>query len=201
MLLSAVITLNIGIIRVKWWVSFTPAWDIQSSLHSFTGVKLLYTIKKTITPNSSDLVKTKEVGIMCMSKITGVRNIHKNSVVFLQLQDRAQVTLWGPGEPSLLRAKTGSVGLHQGHSRGKSYSPHKHCVNKWGCRGTVFKDQLHTWVNVVESGLVDLQSTVFKPVSHPSRYERSTQMWLPPQSLVEMIFFDASCKRRGIMLL
>lgn len=76
--------------------------------------KTTISTKYHISPNASDLVETKEVGVMCMSKITGVRYIHKNPVVFLQLQGGAEVTLCGPGVPRLLRAETCSVGLHQG---------------------------------------------------------------------------------------
>lgn len=44
----------------------------------------------------------------------GVRHLHVNSVMGLQLQSGGQVALCGPGARGLLRAETRSVGLHQG---------------------------------------------------------------------------------------
>lgn len=91
----------------------------------------------------SDLVETKEVGVMFMSKINRVRYVHKNAVGFLQLQGGGEVTLCGPGVPSLLRAEASSVGPHQVHICEASRSPHKHRVSERGRRGAVLKDQLH----------------------------------------------------------
>lgn len=138
----------------------------------------------------SDLVETKEVGVMFMSKIIGVRYVHKNSVGFLQLQGGGEVTLCGPGVPSLLRAEASSVGPHQVHRCGAPRSPHKHRVNERGRRGAVLKDQLYPRVNVVQSGLVDLQGAVLIPVRHPSGYECPTCLRLPPQSLREFYFLN-----------
>lgn len=135
-----------------------------------------------------------------MSKIHGVRYVHENFVGFVQLQGGAEVALCGPGVTRLLRAETCSVGLHQGQRWGALCSPHKHWVGEGGCGGTVLKDQLHSWVNVVESALVDLQGAVFEPVSHSSGYERPTCLWLPTQSIREVLCFNPTCKRGEIML-
>lgn len=132
-----------------------------------------------------------------MAEMHGVRHIHKDPVVFLQPQGRAEVTLWGPGVLQLPSAEAGPVGLHQGQRRGKSCSPHKHRVNKPGCGGAFLKDQLHSWVDVIESALVDLQTAILNPVGHSSREERLTYLRLPAQSLTEYLFFDPPCKKRG----
>ena len=133
-----------------------------------------------------------------MTKISRVWYIHKNSVGFLQLQGGAEVTVCGPGVALLLRAETLPVGLHQGQWGGAPRSPHKHRVNEQG--RTVLKDQLHSWVNVVESSLIDLQGTVFRPVSHCPGYERPACLGLPSQSLREVFYFNPPCNRRERML-
>lgn len=97
----------------------------------------------------------------------GVRHVDINSVVGLQLQGGGEVALSGPGVRGLLTAETRSVGLHQGQRRRPSSSPHKHQVVEGGGGGAVSEDQLHPRVNVVDSRLVDLQSSVLELVRDP----------------------------------
>lgn len=138
----------------------------------------LFTLYRNTTPAASDLIETKEVAVMHVTEEEGVRHIHVNSVVGLQLQGGGEVALCGPGERGPLRAETRSVGLHQGQRL--SSSPHKHRVAKGRCGGAVFEDQLHPRVNVVDSRLVDPQGSVFKLVRDPPRGVRSAHLRLPP---------------------
>lgn len=80
---------------------------------------------------------------MCVTEEGGMRHVHVNSVVGLQLQGGGQVALCGPGARGLLRAETHSVGLHQGQRSGPSSSPHKDRVEEGQCGGALFEDQLH----------------------------------------------------------
>lgn len=148
--------------------------------------KTTISTKDHIDPKASDLVETKEVGVMSMTKISGVWYIHKNSVVFLELQSRGEVTLCGPGVPHLLGAETSSVGLHQGQGCNASFPPHKHYVDKGGRRGAVLKDELHSGVDVVDSSLVDLQSTIFILVDNSPGYIGTTYMWIPAQRVGDL---------------
>lgn len=126
-----------------------------------------------------------------MTKIFRVRYVHKNFVVFLQLVCRSEVTLCCPGVIIVLRTEPCSVGIHEGQGCGVSHPPHKHRVLKWRGGFAVLKDQLHSRVNVVESGLVDLQSAIFHPVRHSTGREGLACLWLPAQSLSEYNFFNA----------
>lgn len=183
------------------WLYFLEALISQITSNYALHHHILFSFFEAIfSPNTSDLVKTKEVGIMCMSKKTGVRNIHKNSVVFLQLQGGAQVALCCPRVFEPLGAETCSVGLHQRHRRGTRSSPQKHRVDKRGCRGTVSKGQFHPCVNVVESRLVDLQSPILKPVGHAAGYEGPAPLRLPSQC-PEFFLFNAPWKRMDTRLL
>lgn len=166
--------------------------------------KTTISTKDHIDPKASDLVETKEVGVTCMIKISGVWYIHKNSVVFLELQGGGEVTLWGPGVWQLLGAETSSVGLHQGQGCSASCPPHKHRVDKEGCRGTVLQHELHSGVDVVDSSLVDSQSTIFKLVDNSPGYVRTFYLQIPAQRLgdfLRVFTFNTPCKRRHILSL
>lgn len=128
---------------------------------------------------ASDLIETKEVDVMLVTEEGGVRHLHVNSVVGLQLQGGGQVALCGPGARGL-RAEARSVGLHQGQRRGLPFPPHKHRVQEGRCGGAAFEDQLQPRVNVVDSRLVDPQGSVFKLVGDPPRGVRLAHLRLPP---------------------
>lgn len=151
---------------------------------------------KHYNTNASHLVEPEEVGVMCMTKIRGMRYIHKNSVVFLQLQGGAKIALRGPEGVS---AETRPVALHQGQRWVVLHPPHKHGVDKWEIGRTVFEDQLHSGVNVVESTLINPQSAIFNLVGHSSRYESPTCLRLPSQSLGDSLVLNPPCQRRDMM--
>lgn len=75
---------------------------------------------------ASGLIETEEVGVMPVTEEGGVRQVHVNSVVGLQLQGGGQVAVCGPGACGLLKTEARSVGLHQGDRGGPPCSPHKH---------------------------------------------------------------------------
>lgn len=75
---------------------------------------------------ASGLIETEEVGVMPVTEEGGVRQVHVNSVVGLQLQGGGQVAVCGPGACGLLKTEARPVGLHQGDRGGAPCSPHKH---------------------------------------------------------------------------
>lgn len=129
---------------------------------------------------ASDLIETEEVGVMAVTEEGGVRQVHVDSVVGLQLQGAGQVAVCGPGAGGRLGTETCSVGLHQGHRWGPSCSPHKHRVVEGRGGGAVFEDQLHPRVNVEDPRLVDPQGSVFRLVGDPARGVRPAYLPLPP---------------------
>lgn len=135
-----------------------------------------------------------------MTEKRWVRHIYKNFVIFFKRMDWTKKILCGPGVAHFLSAETHSVGLHQGQRWGVSRSPHKHNVIKWRGGKAIFKDQLYSWINVVESSLIDLESPVLNTVSHSSGGEGLSCLWFPSQSLVKYFFLNASCWRKVRML-
>lgn len=131
-----------------------------------------------------------------MSKKLGVRHVHKDSVELLQLHGGGQVALGGPGVSERLRAEPRPVRLHQGHRLGDPPSPQEHRVVKGGGRGAVLEGQLHPRINMVESGLVDLQAALSVQVGHASRHKGPSAMTVPSQGLSELLCLDLSWSGR-----